>query len=335
MGIDVVRYHTFGNPPDVLTGDRKTKAPLKRGEVRVRMSACPINPSDLIPVRGAYPHRTELPAVPGFEGVGTVEEVGPGVTTQWLGRRVLPLRGEGTWQRSIRCSADVMVSVPSSIHDDAACQLYINPLTAWIICTEILSVKPGDVILVNACGSTLGRLFAQLAAFLDFRLIAVVRNDRHTSALEAFGAWRVLNTSEQPLYESVQAWTSGEGAIAAVDSVGGKDGEALFDCVRQGGTVLSVGLLSGVPVNGGELARKTGTRSRLFLLKHWIERVSVDEWHQMFTRVMDLVIQGRLRIREPWRRYPLNQFKEAAAAAESAERQGKVLLQGATDSPSS
>ena len=36
----------------------------------------PINPSDLIPITGAYAHRIPLPNIPGYEGVGIVEDVG-------------------------------------------------------------------------------------------------------------------------------------------------------------------------------------------------------------------------------------------------------------------
>ncbi|MFU1888403.1 alcohol dehydrogenase catalytic domain-containing protein [Bacillus wiedmannii] len=45
---------------------------LKENEVLVRMLVRPINPSDLIPVTGAYAHRIPLPNIPGYEGVGIV-----------------------------------------------------------------------------------------------------------------------------------------------------------------------------------------------------------------------------------------------------------------------
>jgi NADPH:quinone reductase-like Zn-dependent oxidoreductase len=42
---------------------------LKPGELRVRMHYSPVNASDLIPITGAYRHRTPLPAVAGYEGL--------------------------------------------------------------------------------------------------------------------------------------------------------------------------------------------------------------------------------------------------------------------------
>src|ERR1700692_309998 len=59
------------------------------GEVLVRVHASPLNPSDDLFVRGLYGFRKPLPAVPGFEGSGTVVEAGRGALTRFLnGKRV-------------------------------------------------------------------------------------------------------------------------------------------------------------------------------------------------------------------------------------------------------
>jgi hypothetical protein len=59
------------------------------GEVLVRVFASPINPSDLMFIRGLYGFKKPLPAVPGFEGSGTVVEAGAGMMPRFLiGRRV-------------------------------------------------------------------------------------------------------------------------------------------------------------------------------------------------------------------------------------------------------
>lgn len=74
-----IQFHKFGNPKDVLQVEYKNIEPLKENEVLVRMLVRPINPSDLIPITGAYAHRIPLPNIPGYEGVGIVEDVGAGV----------------------------------------------------------------------------------------------------------------------------------------------------------------------------------------------------------------------------------------------------------------
>lgn len=160
-----IQFHKFGNPKDVLQVEYKNIEPLRDNEVLVRMLVRPINPSDLIPITGAYAHRIPLPNIPGYEGVGIVEDVGAFVSRDLIGKRVLPLRGEGTWQEYVKTSADFVIPIPDTIDDFTAAQMYINPLTAWVTCTETLNLKRNDVLLVNACGSAIGHLLRSYRKF--------------------------------------------------------------------------------------------------------------------------------------------------------------------------
>ncbi|KAK1624014.1 chaperonin 10-like protein [Colletotrichum phormii] len=87
--------NSFGPAKDVVQIEDYEPSPPGPGQVRVRMLLASINPSDLVTISGAYPLRTTLPHVPGFEGVGVVESLGEGVADLTLGQRVLPLGGAG------------------------------------------------------------------------------------------------------------------------------------------------------------------------------------------------------------------------------------------------
>jgi NADPH:quinone reductase-like Zn-dependent oxidoreductase len=321
----LVRFYEFGNPKDVFCVERQPKEPPARGEMLVRMLASPINPSDLIPVTGAYAHRIPLPGIPGYEGVGIVEEVGPGVSADWIGKRVLPLRGEGTWQRFVKAPAEWAVPVPEHIADEMAAQLYINPVTAWVVCTEVLQLQPDDCLLVNACGSSIGRIFAQLARGLGFRLIAVIRNGVHTDELLKLGAWQVIDTTETPLQETVLELTNGLGARAAIDSVGGTAGTELAFSLQPNGRFLALGLLSGVPVDWAEIARRGTIEMKMFHLRHWNQSVSVSVWQETFYRLFALMQEGRLQLTSPRARFDLTDVHQAVLETEAGGR-GKVLL---------
>lgn len=69
MNAKCIKFYEFGSPKDVLRVESKNIQSPKDHEVLVRMLARPINPSDLIPIRGAYSHRVSLPNIPGYEGV--------------------------------------------------------------------------------------------------------------------------------------------------------------------------------------------------------------------------------------------------------------------------
>jgi len=258
------------------------------------MLARPINPSDLIPIKGSYAHRISLPNIPGYEGVGIVEEVGPLVSRNLIGKRVLPLRGEGTWQEYVKTSAEYAVSIPNSIDDFTASQMYINPITAWVTCTKVLALRPNDVLLVNACGSSIGHIFAQLSKVLGFQLIAVTRNNLHTEDLLECGASYVIDTSKNPLYETVMEITNGIGADAAIDSVGGPSGTELGFCVRPNGNFLTIGLLSGVQVNWAEIIHKAKVNANLFHLRNWNNQASLDTWQGAFNEIKTLINDKKL-----------------------------------------
>lgn len=326
MNHDVVRFDRFGEPDEVLQVERRPVSVPGQGDVQVRMLARPINPSDLIPIRGAYSHRISLPGVPGYEGVGVVEDVGAGVSSAWIGKRVLPLRGEGTWQELVTTSVQWAVPVPDALDVEEASQLYINPITAWVVCTEALKLKEDDVLVVNACGSAIGRILVQLSAMMGFRLIAAVRGDAHREELLALGAWQVVDTAAASLRDAVLEVTGGRKAAAAIDSVGGAVGELLMECVRPGGKVVSIGLLSGVPVNWGGLSKQTGVLAQLFWLRHWNANVSNRDWQATFENVIDLVGRDRLRLMSAGQRFDLQEVKAAVRAAGTAGRRGKVLL---------
>ncbi|ACX63225.1 MULTISPECIES: zinc-dependent alcohol dehydrogenase family protein [Paenibacillus] len=324
-----LQYKKFGHPLEVLELEQRVDdKQLQHDEIVVRMILSPINPSDLIPIRGAYKHRIQLPAVPGYEGVGVVEAVGSSVTASLLGKRVLPLRGEGTWQQYVKTKANLAIRVPVEIDNETASQMYINPMTAWLICAEELRLKSDDVLIVNACGSAIGRIFAQFSKVFGYRLIAVVRNDSHTQELYSLGAWAVIDTSKELLVHRVLELTCEMGATAGIDSIGGQDGHDLIECIRPGGTVLNIGLMSGTQLNWARIHHKhSNIRVKPYWLRRWIEGISDVRWHETFGDVFQLVIDGELTIQAPRTRFSLREYEKAIIETQQSGHIGKVILE--------
>jgi NADPH2:quinone reductase len=83
-----IRFAKSGEPAQVLAVEERPVPVPGPGEARVRILASPVNPSDLLFVRGLYagvhPH---FPAPVGFEGVGVVDTLGPQVHGPQAGAR--------------------------------------------------------------------------------------------------------------------------------------------------------------------------------------------------------------------------------------------------------
>ena len=92
-------HHAFGKPLEVLQLEEVARPEPSDGEVRVRLLAATINPSDYGMIGGSYGRLRELPAVAGREGVGVVDAIGHGVSRIGVGARVRFPDG-GAWQET-------------------------------------------------------------------------------------------------------------------------------------------------------------------------------------------------------------------------------------------
>src|SRR5437016_12220522 len=116
-------FERFGEPAEALELREVPTPSPGPGQVRVRMIASPVNPSDLLVVRGQYGRLPQLPATPGFEGVGMVDAAGPGLL-KWLrglkaGKRVAVLNGGGgNWAEYVVLGVRNAVPVASDLRSE-------------------------------------------------------------------------------------------------------------------------------------------------------------------------------------------------------------------------
>src|SRR5262245_7320986 len=164
-GMKAVIFERFGEPREVLAVRDVPLPEPGAGQVRVRMIASPVNPSDLLVVRGQYGRLPKLPATPGFEGVGIIDKAGPGAAVlRWVrglkpGRRVAVLHREGgNWQQFVIVPARQCVPVPADLPDEQVASFFVNPATVIIMTQGVLRVAPGTWLLQTAAGSALGRM---------------------------------------------------------------------------------------------------------------------------------------------------------------------------------
>src|SRR5438270_9377895 len=113
-----VVFDRFGDPAEVLHVRDVPPPEPGPGQVRVRMVASPVNPSDLLVVRGEYGKLPTLPATPGFEGVGVVDRSGGGLLALVRGlrpgKRVAVIAREGgAWAEYAVVPARQLVPLPA------------------------------------------------------------------------------------------------------------------------------------------------------------------------------------------------------------------------------
>ena len=170
-------FDRVGSPREVLQVRDVPKPVPGRGEVLVRMLASPINPSDIMYIQGRYTLVPQLPATPGFEGVGIVEATGGGILG-WLrkGKRVAVINDRvGNWAEYTVTKARQVILVPDDLTDEQAASFFVNPATALAMTQDVLKVTRGAWLLQSAAGGELGKMVVRLGYKFAFRTINVVR----------------------------------------------------------------------------------------------------------------------------------------------------------------
>lgn len=320
-------YRSFGFPLDVLELQEETFQKLKPKHALIKMIAAPINPSDLLPIQGAYSHRIMLPKIAGYEGVGIVTQVSSKQYSHLLGKRVLPLRGEGTWQEYLQSPESLLIPVPESIDDFTAAQLYINPITALIVCTEKLQLKNGQTLIMNACGSSIASIIIQLSRILGFKVIALTSNSNKEQELLQLGAGKVFDYTNKNLQHDIVKYTRGMGVDAGIDFIGGEKGDFLASNIRKDGVYLSLGLLSGTPVNWSYIKQSKEVTPQLFHLRNWNQDIDENKWHNTFSRLINLIETNKVTIAKPEIIYDFQEFQQALSYLNTqTTRKGKVVL---------
>jgi NADPH:quinone reductase-like Zn-dependent oxidoreductase len=324
-------FERFGEPREVLQV-RELPAPEPGpGQVRVRMLASPVNPSDLMVVRGVYGRLPPLPATPGFEGVGVVEQAGPGMLKVLRGlrpgRRVAVLnRKGGNWQEQVVVPARHLVPVPSDLPDDQVASFFVNPATALVMTRWVLRVPAGAWLLQTAAGSALGRMVAKLGRHYGFRTINVVRRRQQADELAKAGSDAVICTADEVIEERVLAITGGKGAPYAIDAVGGPTALSAARALAPNGRLLLYGTLSMEPIPLDPRILMGGQkRIEGFWLSEWVPQQGILTMLKLFRTTIRLMRAGILTT-PTGTSYPLDEVRAAVEEAEKPGRAGKVLL---------
>jgi NADPH:quinone reductase-like Zn-dependent oxidoreductase len=333
-----IQFDAYGEPADVLAvADRPVPEPGK-GEVRVRILVSPVNPSDLLYVRGNYSGvEPRFPAPVGFEGVGIVDALGPGAEGVAVGQRVAAVNGQGgNWAEYAVVPAGSSLPAPDGISDEQVASFVINPASAILMVRHVLAVPRGEWLLQSAAGSELGRMIIRLAKRDGIRTLNVVRRRESVAELEALGADAVIVSTEGPIDEQVQKIVGHEGVKYAIDPVVGQTGTEMFKALHEDGRMLVYGSLTGEPIRVGEDPRHilSGRRTvEVFWLGYWLPKLDDSGFYPPGTPAashlagdIEALVRDDVLVTSPGRSYALDEIGIAVGQAESIGRRGKVLL---------
>ncbi len=259
------RLHAFEGPNAIHREELPTPEPGP-GQIRVRVRATSLNFRDLMISKGIYNPKLKLPRIPLSDGAGEVSAVGAGVTGFQVGDRVVSafmpgwvdgpptdakvrsaLGGEvdGMLAEEVVLPESGVLPIPAHLSFEEAATLPCAAVTAWNALFETGSLQPGDSVLVQGTGGV--SIFAlQFARMAGARVIATSSSDAKLARVKEMGASDLINYRTTPDWDkSVRQRTGGVGVDAIVEVGGAGTLPLSTRCVKLGGYIALIGVLTG------------------------------------------------------------------------------------------
>lgn len=311
--------------PEVLTPTDVVVGAPGAGEALVAHKAIGVNFIDCYYRSGLYPAPAGLPFIPGNEGSGVVEAVGPGVEHVKPGDRVAYVGTLGSYAEKRLVAADRLVKLPDGISDETAAAMMLKGMTVQYLLRRTFDVKPGTTILFHAAAGGVGLIAGQWAKHLGATVIGTAGGADKCALAEAHGYDHVIDYRAGDFVARVKELTGGAGVDVVYDSVGKDTFPGSLDCLRPLGLWVSFGNASGnvPPFPIGMLGAKGSlfaTRPTLFT--HIAKRADLEA---IAGDLFDVVRSGVVKI-EIRNRYALSDAASAHRDLEGRKTTGASVL---------
>ena len=311
-----IRFHQYGGPDVLEVEDEQVGAPAA-GQVRLRHEAIGVNFIDTLFRQGVVP--VSLPSVPGVEGAGVVEAVGPGVSGFAVGDRVAYFLAPGSYAAVRLINADSLLKVPDDLSSEQVVTVLTKGLTAWAGLNGFHQLKAGETVLVQGASSSVGMLISRWAKALGATVIGTAGSEVKRAAL-ANDIDHVLASGDADLAAQIRRIVPG-GVDVVYEFVGKATFAASAAAVRDGGKIVTIGAASGQPVVDQAALASRGVRIVGGPMAQHAQPAIVQASRAVFEAYRQGVF-GSLEAT----RYPLVQAARAHEDIASRRKAGAIIL---------
>ncbi|MDB4944286.1 MAG: NADP-dependent oxidoreductase [Labilithrix sp.] len=289
-------------------GEREVR-PAGPGEVRIRVKAAAVNPTDTL-LRSAGSPKNPPPWTPGMDAAGTVESVGAGVERLQMGDAVMaivdPRRDEGGAQcELIVVPAASAVKVPDGVSLAQASTLPMNGLTA-VLGLDMIGLARGETLAVTGGAGVLAQYVIVLAKQRGLRVRADAK-PADVELVKSFGADLVVARGEAFNREVLAAAPGGADGVFDTALLH----EKVLGAIRDGGGIVTVRGWKG-PTERGIVAHPVMVTDA-FERTEWLEELR------------GLASSGAIELRVA-AEYPPERIADAQRAMEAGGLRGRAVI---------
>ena len=235
--------------PEVLEMIQVPEVNAGKGEVRIRIHAAAVNPTDIMSRNGSHSERQKVdpfPYVPGMDIAGIVDQVGHCVDTGVnVGDRVIamvvPKGIHGAYREQIVLKANAVVPAPINTSHVEACTLPMNSLTARLS-LDLMDLQADSVLAVTGSAGAYGGYIIELAKNDGLTVIADAA-DKDYDLVQSLGADYIVPRGPNVVAAIRKEFPAGVDGLAD----GAVQNELVIDAVRDGGAFTAVRGFKGEP----------------------------------------------------------------------------------------
>ncbi len=319
------QFDAFGSPREVLKLREVATPRPGEQECLVRVRALALNFPDMLLVEGKYQMKPELPATPGMEAMGVVEEAGPGSRFR-KGQRVQVSQLHGSFAEAFVAPDAFLLEVPEGMSDEQAAGFHLTYQTSYFALVHRAALRPGEWLLVHGAAGGVGTSAVQLGKALGARVIATAGGAKKCEVAKVCGADAVIDTRTQDFVAEVKKLTEGRGADVIYDPIGGETFEKSTKVIAFEGRLLVIGFASGVipTISVNRLLLKTASVVGL----QWgaYKMFAPEKVEAAHRELSALFAAGRIHPVVYERRFEFEQLPEAMEALTSRAAFGKVVV---------
>ena len=321
-----VRFNQLGGP-EVLAFEEVAGRQPDAGEVSLTVQAVGLNRAESMYYHGVYMEQPSLPSGLGYEAVGIVSAVGPGVDPSLVGQRFGTIPGYSMNRYPVLAEqavvpASVLAPIPEAFSATEGAAVWMQYCTAYGAIVPFGKTSPGDVVIITAASSSVGLAAIQIVKAQGGISIATTRTAAKKDQLLSLGADHVIVTDDEDLVARVMDITGGKGARIVFDPVGGDYINTLAQATARGGIIFLYGMLSGTPTPFPMVA--FGRRIAMFGYT-FNELRDTPEWDPMVKYIHDHLADGSFKPKIA-RTFTFAEAIDAYRYLESNDQIGKVVI---------
>lgn len=308
----------FGGP-DVLKIEDVPDPKPGAGQVVVRNYAIGVNPVDTYIRAGQYTTLPSLPATPGQDSAGEIEQVGEGVTEFKLGERAYIWGNiSGSYAEKTLCEAWQAHPLPEHVSFEQGAAVGTPGGAAWRALFVRGEVKAGETVLIHGATGTVGISAVQMARAAGLIVIGTAGNDQGKQDALAAGAHFAFGHDD---WEQIKACIpEGKGPEVILEMLANKNLASDLKNLAPRGRVVVIG--SRGPI---EIDPRAMLAPELDIRGMSISKISREESVAMGKGLV-AALEARVLVPQVGPQFPLADASKAHEAVVSGKTQGKITL---------